>query len=50
LGGMGSFAPTALFSENYLDPPHDKFLNTPLTVSPRTRNRSGITETVVRSA
>jgi len=30
LGGVWNFAPSALFSENYLDPPHDKFLNTPL--------------------
>jgi len=27
---MGGFAPAALFSENYLDTPHEKFLNTPL--------------------
>jgi len=33
LGGMGSFVPAALFSENHLDPPLDKFLNTPLCES-----------------
>jgi len=27
---MGGFPAAALFSENYLDPSHDKFLNTPL--------------------
>jgi hypothetical protein len=30
LGGVGANPSTALYSENCLNPPHDKFLNTPL--------------------